>query len=175
MECILPECSNKSKNKRKPALCWSHFQRQRKYGTPYAGARSKRGLFSKKKARILSETQRAYWAGFFDGEGSVGIYVSSGGVITYRCTISQKRPHTGVLRELAEIYDGSITDHKASLCDCLQLSSMRAYEFLRDILPYSVIKKEQIKLFLTTVDAIRLGENPDTLAAVKEISALKKE
>jgi hypothetical protein len=78
-----------------------------------------------------------------------------------------------VLEEIAGAYDGGITDHKSG-CDCLQLSGMRAYEFLLDILPYSVVKRGQMQVFLNTIDAIRAGGTPDVASVVGEISAMKR-
>jgi hypothetical protein len=99
-----------------------------------------------------------YFAGFFDGEGSIGAY-SSSGKGKYIVTISNTdvRP----LLQAVELWGGKIykmCKHKIKGAHMdvyhWHLYGQHSRQFLNDILPYSRIKVEQILSFLAILDVI---------------------
>lgn len=101
-----------------------------------------------------------YWAGFFDGEGSVSI--TNGGRV--QVVASQKYPE---VLNLMKLDFGGHVYHQGQkysfgynwkVCD-----KKRITNFLNAVLPYSIVKKKEIELGLRAVDLIRsnnLGCNP---------------
>lgn len=110
-----------------------------------AYATGKRGRKSKFIPRV------AYYAGYFDGEGYVGTTKTNKGAIALRCVIGSTDPV--VLYELKEIYGGYLlttnrNPEKWKRQWHWQISSRMAATFLRDVLPYLRIKKNQAILGL---------------------------
>lgn len=97
-----------------------------------------------------------YFAGFFDGEGSIGVYMTgSKSQGTKYATLSAKLTNSvkGPLDFVLSMYGGSIENNKASLKDIgwQDTYSWRAYSdkamtFLKWIYPYTYIKKPQIEI-----------------------------
>ncbi len=172
--CKLTECSKNAMRKRVPSYCEAHYARNRRYGSPTKGGRPHVSLRATIQAPQVPDLTKAYWAGFFDGEGSVGIYKSKTHY-QWRATISQNTPHTRVLRDIRDTYGGSVSRSKTRPIECLQLSTLKAYAFLRDILPYCTIKNKQILLFIQAVDSVRSGGTMDVSEACDRIAAMKKE
>lgn len=173
--CKLSGCSNPSRNKAKPGFCKAHYERNRKTGHPgdpqILPRQPRRGLFAEIRRPEIDRISLSYWAGFFDGEGSVGIYARTNG-FSFRCTISQKQKHDAVLRDISRVYGGSVIPNGDM--SCLQLSSLRAYEFLRDIRPYTRVKTDQIELFISTVQGIRSGRYLNLHEISETIAELKR-
>lgn len=105
-----------------------------------------------------------YIAGFFDGEGSIGIYrQSNGGSLSYglrtQLTQNVSPASTKLIEELKNRFGGSMsTQHtfrvgvdesqKLNIKYNWQLSSRNAVNFLTVILPFLVLKKEQAQIAL---------------------------
>jgi len=95
----------------------------------------------------------AYIAGFFDGEGSVGVYCGTkkrsqsylrSQLKQNACAISDL-----IFEDLFKLYGGSLSKIKTSSGKThinWQVSGDKCVIFLKDILPYSRLKKEQIVL-----------------------------
>lgn len=100
----------------------------------------------------MSTAKLAYFAGFFDGEGCVGIKKPSTRRTSHSpyVTVSQVRPE--VLLQLKATFGGGI--HFASKCGkngiwCWQMAgSKRVLEFLRQIEPYLVVKKAEAQVVM---------------------------
>jgi hypothetical protein len=89
----------------------------------------------------------AYLAGFFDGEGCVGIKRSGNSFQLY-ATIGQNKPF--VLTKIVEMFGGSIRKNKnISVYWC---SAKVARKFLKAIAPFSVIKKAEIEMALAAFE-----------------------
>ena len=129
----------------------------------------------------------AYFAGLFDGEGCVAMYLGKRGNSRYVVTVSNtdRRP----LEKAISIWGGSLTCQKAATrkyakADVLRwhLYGRNAVQFLQDILPYTIIKTEQIQLYLEAMKLIsnksgwfRTTDESKTLAGfVGEIAQLKR-
>jgi hypothetical protein len=104
----------------------------------------------------MTELELAYLAGFFDGEGSVGIYNTSNRRRATRgfqmkVTVSQTDPL--ILNEIKEHFGGTLLvcrDKAATVRTCWQwtASSLIAAAFLRAVLPHLRQKREQAELAL---------------------------
>ena len=86
----------------------------------------------------------SYLAGFFDGEGYVGI-ITSKSCRSLRASITQK--DKTVLNLFQCLFGGSITPHcKNDNCYRWYASSDTALRFLQDLLPYLMLKAGQSKM-----------------------------
>ena len=90
-----------------------------------------------------------YIAGFFDGEGSIGIYPNGRGAFHLRIQLVQNSKAQEVkdlFSELNNKFGGAVNEHTSSNGNKFynwQLSSARASSFLKCIIPYLRIKREQ--------------------------------
>mgnify|MGYP001596051426 FL=1 len=127
----------------------------------------------------------AYFAGLFDGDGSVAMYASRG-----RPTPSEQvhitNIDTRVLSRARELFGGRVVPHTPSRMSRQAtwrwyVCGMRAERFLRAIVPHLKIKKVQAEIYLSTRH-LRLGpghyhSNKDFAilrSAAAEISRLKR-
>lgn len=123
----------------------------------------------------------AYIAGFFDGEGSIGIYVRRGSegrlLLLPSVSATQSEPHHQVLLDIRRIYGGGLYpkinyDQQSSQRWDWRLSSAdKVRAFLTDILPYLRIKYDRAQLMLETLDlASKVTDKSVLTAAYKEAS-----
>jgi len=109
--------------------------------------------------KYISETTKAYIAGFFDGEGSVGLYEmksrkGKGGSYGLQVTINNVNPLP--LKLIQEIFDGrlNIIEYQKENFPIKRtvwqwrINAKKAEFFLSQILDYVIIKKEEILLAL---------------------------
>ncbi len=93
-----------------------------------------------------------YIAGFFDGEGSIGVYRDGRGRHHLRTQLAQNvTPVSSSLFEsFKHRWGGNLSlDHnRKGSCFNWQLNSSTAVRFLMDIHPYLILKKEQALLAL---------------------------
>lgn len=97
---------------------------------------------------------KAEWvAGFFDGEGSIGIYRNGQGVFHLRTQLTQNvNPTTEeILSELRDTYGGNLARmrspiYRRSEAFNWQVNGTRAASFLVDILPHLRLKCEQAEV-----------------------------
>lgn len=89
---------------------------------------------------MMTETERAYFAGLFDGEGSITSYQhSKNGFIHPTLNIAQK--DNTILRELS-----NILGYGAVYKNLFKITNKKDIRrFIKEIYPYSRIKKEQLK------------------------------
>lgn len=108
----------------------------------------------------LTETQKAYLAGFFDGEGCISITVSmdrtKGKTPRYRVhvVITQKNPETLLeLHQMAGI--GNVYDRRSNArfhASSWQISHLQSREFLTVLLPYLRNKKKEAELAIEFIN-----------------------
>lgn len=104
--------------------------------------------------KYVAPTLLAYFAGFFDGEGCVNIGKSKpknrSMHFQLRALASNTNPQT--LKMLQKCFGGKIykSPHRKRRKPCWQwvVASVKAEKFLKSILPYLVIKKEEAILGL---------------------------
>lgn len=94
-----------------------------------------------------------YYAGFFDGEGSVGLYRNGQRTWHLRTQVTQNQtPQSNeLLTELVGAYGGNLAAMRAAIYRGgavwnWQLNGAKAVAFLGDILPFLRLKKEQAEL-----------------------------
>lgn len=104
----------------------------------------------------VTETEKAYFAGFFDGEGYIGLAAASKTQMSLRVIIGQKTRE--VLDMLRASYGGGVyqtTDKRSGRShfywDC---KSRAAERFVRDIEPYVHVKRAQVDVALEYRDRI---------------------
>ena len=98
---------------------------------------------------MADSNEIAYFAGFFDGEGSIGIYKKKYVVCVVQC---DPRP----LNRMKEIWGGNIyvqTKMKATHRSkyIWQTHGLEARPFLSDVLPFLRVKKEQAEIYLSVL------------------------
>ena len=104
----------------------------------------------------MDEISTEYLAGFFDGEGSVGIYPNKNRSVSgksYRLQVSIGQVDSTVLRFLKERFGGTLTLYERSKTmenrkDAWYwfIHARRALVFLEEIRPYTIVKRNEIEL-----------------------------
>jgi len=99
----------------------------------------------------LYEYQLAYWAGLFDGEGSVIIQLPARSLRYFTLRATLANTHEGVVRGLQAAWGGSVSrahyeSREPRILYTFSISGVPAAAFLRAIRPWSVIKAKQIDL-----------------------------
>lgn len=94
-----------------------------------------------------SDTDIAWAAGFFDGEGSISVPVMRGRVHFIRLSISQNRLEP--LRQLQSWFGGFINPHSSDGIWTWTLSSKGSRLFLSAVRPYLRVKYAQADLALS--------------------------
>lgn len=91
-----------------------------------------------------------YFAGLFDGEGSVIAAIQRNGVFNTR--LDMGNTHRGVLDALHATYGGSIravaTGSENKPMFIWSVTGKTSERFARAIFPHSIIKREQLRLYL---------------------------
>lgn len=94
----------------------------------------------------MTETELAWSAGFFDGEGCI-LANRSGASFSLRAKVSQVVPEP--LEQLRRWFGGNIWYEKAYGRSVWTVSGYKARLFLRAILPYLVVKRDRATLALS--------------------------
>lgn len=105
--------------------------------------------------RLLTETEAAYLAGFADGEASIGLH-------HFRHPKGDRQPRFSITLQISNINHevilwmqertgGSIYTRQPSqdrrrVLYCLQVPSVRCCAFLKQVLPFLIVKREQAEL-----------------------------
>lgn len=98
-----------------------------------------------------------YFAGFFDGEGHVGMYAGGRNVVTL--TNTDIRP----LLRAQTIWGGSITSQDRSRQFAIRdlyrwtVYGHAARPFLEDVRPFLLLKGEQVDVYLATLAYVPVG------------------
>jgi hypothetical protein len=97
----------------------------------------------------------AYMAGFFDGEGHISIAKRASG--TGSLTVQVCNTNAEVLEGFRSVYGGAVNDvtrnHKPTWK--WTVCSSAASDFLRDVLPYLIVKREQAEIAIRFQDLLR--------------------
>jgi hypothetical protein len=108
--------------------------------------------------KLISDTQIAYMAGIFDGEGWVGINTCKpyGAHKTprYSLYIGVSNTYLPVLDMFVECFSGRIknTNSTNKPCYCWRTTSHKAAYVLETFMPYLTVKKEQAKIAIEYVN-----------------------
>ncbi len=109
-----------------------------------------------------TEAEKAYMAGFLDGEGHVGITLlaSESGRGRHTLVITITNRHIQTLRDLATLWNGSVVGVRqrnqawSTVAD-LRWNTDSAVQLLQEIQPYLSVKKEQAQIGLAFAKTIR--------------------
>jgi hypothetical protein len=99
----------------------------------------------------ISETDKAYAAGFFDGEGCVDIrYRTTHGGKYERFELRIHIPQiaVGVLEWMKEKFGGSVDAHGGPKCSRWLMTGPEAAGFLETVMPYLNVKRQQAETAL---------------------------
>lgn len=113
---------------------------------------------SKQTARILTEAQKGYVAGFMDGEGTISLQWHTHGL---RLRLSAVNTNKEALDKLCEwtgagaVFIGHEQTEKRQRTYTWSYSSRVAYEVLQQILPHLIIKKEQALLCMSAYERLQ--------------------
>ena len=131
----------------------------------------------------FKETEASYYAGLFDGEGCVGIYLDRSKIYKalprHYLQVIITNTNVTVLMDLKNQFNGCLTTHKQHPTSWgkkriywWRLSGKGAKEFLETIYPYSRIKRQEIEI------AIRFQSIAERGARVEhydEMDTIRKE
>lgn len=92
----------------------------------------------------------AYLAGLFDGEGTVGVYSTNKGT-TDNLKLSIANTFVPVLDQIKIQYGGNIYK-RAGTCFAWHMDGIKVRTFIETILPYAIIKQEQLNLAIAYLD-----------------------
>lgn len=105
----------------------------------------------------MMKLTKEYIAGFFDGEGSIGIYKrkdrnkGNGSCARIQLTQNKSKESTFILNQLMLEYGGNLSIQKTlsgNIKYNWQLNPKGVEKFLKDITPYLILKKSQALLIL---------------------------
>lgn len=96
----------------------------------------------------MTEIDRAYLAGLFDGEGCIHIWKSATMKHKYQLVVTLANDHRKVIYDAHDQFGGMVQTSVSVNHNnyCLRLGSLKASGFLAYVLPYLRIKKEQADL-----------------------------
>ena len=92
----------------------------------------------------MDETLKAYFAGIFDGEGCISVAIGNSGGDMPQLQINVSNQCRELVTELKKYYGGSISTQRTHFGWSIRNKS--AETFLTDIEPYSIIKRNSIKI-----------------------------
>jgi len=126
---------------------------------------------------VLVEFDPRYLAGFFDGEGSVGIYDRGQGYYVLVVSLAQSGKHgETILKALQSKYGGYVGINKGPGKTMWKwnIAANKAKVFLDDIAPYLVVKKDEVYLStLFQTSAIKRNDNPTAQRLAAKVKQLK--
>jgi hypothetical protein len=91
-------------------------------------------------------THIAYLAGFFDGEGCVGIYVRSNGYTVLKA-VTDQRFNSKPLEMLHDQFGGNFWQQPNGLWRH-ELNGLKVCAMMEELLPYLVVKHDQAELVM---------------------------
>ena len=154
-------------------FCSKHYASAKYHGRIVANKKGEGVPFT--YGRPLAPLDAPYFAGYFDGDGSVGLR-PEGRRWHPRIAFGQTQPD--VVIDLHQIYGGSLKVQKGKGVDpkpllFYQLTQRQAVlAMLRDIQPFSVEKRDQVDLIVNTFDPNMSFENGQAMQ--EQLSTMKK-
>ena len=128
----------------------------------------------------ISAVDSAYLAGFFDGEGSIGIYTNGRGkspCLRTQLTQNVNKVSTEMMAYLVERFGGNYTKQTTShgVKYNWQLNGDKAKNFLIAVMPNLRFKREQAELAVLFQDAKALLADSERKQAADLMKLLKKQ
>ena len=103
----------------------------------------------------------AYFAGLFDGEGSIGIYFTVSNKHTPAQTVNITNTDIRVLARAKTLFGGQVYAHMPNRVKPTwrwHISGLKAGRFLAAIMPHLVIKKSQAEVYLALLSSLSRGK-----------------
>jgi hypothetical protein len=93
---------------------------------------------------------QSYFAGIFDGEGHVGIRRTADDSFVLQVMVNMNDPQAVLLmwREYPEAHTRLVQNASGTQGYHIQYSQHKAYTFLKELLPFTIVKHEQLKIAL---------------------------
>ena len=119
----------------------------------------------------LSEADKAYMAGYFDGEGSIGVYPKENGSLRIVVTVCQRKADTLVW--YAQVFGGALVrvqrgEPRGNTYHEWKLENRSSIKmFLRQIGPYLRDKADQSDLVLDVINGKQTADVVDIAARMK--------
>lgn len=125
----------------------------------------------------MTDTEAAWLAGIFDGEGCLGYYVSATGKRS-KMSVQIRMSHLPTIlkiRDLLGYQDKNIYEDRRrdKTVYGLQFASTQCIRFLEVILPYCLTKRQEVEEILSNLELIRTTR-PEALAEKRELAAKLK-
>jgi hypothetical protein len=123
--------------------------------------------------RMLTDAQKVYAAGFFDGEGSIQITPprkSKG----FSLHVSVAQSESTTLEWLCTLWGGSVGQHGRPGVSVWRIHTAAAGRFLADIEPYLRIKRQQAQLAIAFQNGQRIGRRLNS-QYIAECEALRQQ
>ena len=132
----------------------------------------------------MIKISKQYIAGFFDGEGCIGIYKrkdrrsGKGSCARIQVTQNKSRKSTEILNYMLSKYGGNLSEQitlSGKIKYNWQLNPGGARKFLKDLFPYLILKKEQALIAIYWIDnrpKIRRDERGRVMPFTKEENIL---
>ena len=125
----------------------------------------------------MTEVEKAYVAGFLDGDGSIMAHIAPhrecrfGYAIRVVVKFSQHEDSEGILRELRRLCgDGFLSQANKHVRELALKSSRSVERLLRDIEPYVRIKRKQVEGALVLIDRLRHVQTADEFRQAAELA-----
>ena len=112
---------------------------------------------------MYTEVEKAYLAGFLDGEGHIGITKAqtprTGGTHTHMVIVTVSNTYLPLMEKLQRRWGGTLVKRKAcktseKIIGNLRWSSRAAAAVLHELEPYIVVKKQQLEIALAFADEL---------------------
>jgi len=99
----------------------------------------------------ILDMKHAYIAGFFDGEGCIGVYIHDKRYSTIQTMIKLDNTNKTPLQFVANMFGGliherTIYSERHKPCYTWKVTGVKAASILKDLLPYLLVKRERAAL-----------------------------
>lgn len=109
-----------------------------------------------------------YLAGFFDGEGYVGVQVPGGKASSIQTIVVQK--DTEILHDIQSVYGGVVSKRSTGGTSSWYATGYKALPFLKSILPHLRYKKPQVEIAIEYQETLTgHGKGPEVQAMKEQV------
>lgn len=111
---------------------------------------------------------QSYFAGIFDGEGHVAIRRTSDNSYVCQIVMQMNDPQAVLLvwREYPDCHVRAVKNASGTIGYAIQFSQHKAYTFLQELLPFVIVKHEQVQIALSFLSHRRRDHQEHRLCGV---------
>ena len=106
----------------------------------------------------MDKIDKAWAAGFFDGEGC--IIIAKRPKDNFALQLTTVQIEVAPLYKLQRLWGGSVYPSKGKKLPCWTINGREAARFLQNIFPYLLVKAEQAKVGLEFAETIDISRRP---------------